>query len=139
MNDPHDDIQAYLTAQGYLNVFVDGFVVFPYETDANYNQINVQSEPSSTEIEVGYRKITFGIYVKNRSKEIARFFSKKIRKLLLNNGGKLVADTNSVVFKKIWVATEPYFWSLTQNNENIYLTRYQAMIRDTEIDTVYNN
>lgn len=139
MNDPINDLQAYLTAQGYTNVFIDGFVVFPTESDNNNNQINIQSEPSSTDIEVGFRQISWGIYVKNKDKEIAKNTAKSIRTLLLNNGGKLVAGMNSVVFKKIWVATEPYFWGVSNNNENIYLTRYQAIIRDTDINMVYNN
>ena len=139
MTDPLDNIQTYLTTQGYQNVFIDGFVVFPGEDENNYNQVNIQSEPSSTDIEVGFREVDWGIYVKNRDKETAKNTAKAIRTLLLNKCGKLVAGLNSVVFKKIWVSTEPYFWSLTQNNENIYLARYKAIISDTDIKTVYDD
>lgn len=139
MNDPFNDIQAYLSSEGFLNVFIDGFVGFPGENLNNYNQINIQSEPSTTGIEVGFRELKWGIYVKNKDKELAKTISKSVRVALLNKGGKLVAGVNSTVFKKIWVATEPYFWSLTQNNENIYLARYQAVISDTDIVTVYDS
>lgn len=139
MNDPFEDIQAYLAAQSYENVFIDGFVVYPIEDIKNNNQINIQGEPSSTDIEVGYRELIWGIYVKNKDKETAKNIAKSIRKLLLNKGGKLVVGANSVVFKKIWIVTEPYFWGKTSNNQEIYLTRYKAVISDTDINTVYND
>jgi len=139
MNDPLDDLHSYLTNQGYQNVFVDGFVALaPTESDTNKNQINIQSEPSTTNVEMGVRKINWGIYVKNKDKEVARNTSKSIRNLLLNLGGKLVPGSNTVFWHKIYIVTEPYFWGVSEQNENIYLTRYQAIINDKDINTIYN-
>lgn len=139
MTDPLIDLQQYLVSQSYQNVFIDGFkALVPNEETQNYNQINIQSEPSDTGVEVGYRAINWGIYVKNKDQQTARQISMNLRKLLLNNGGKLVAGADTVFWHKIYIVTEPYYWGMTETNEHIYLARYEAFINDTDINTIYN-
>jgi hypothetical protein len=134
MQDPLQNVKTYLLTQGLENIFIDGFVVVAdRNSDVNYNQINIQSEPSSTPSEYGHRYIEFGIYVKNKSQQTARDQAKQIRDLLGNKGGKLGTGIGAVAFKKITCITEPYNWSADTNNINIYLVRFSAIISDTDV------
>lgn len=131
-----EDIQSFLTTNSFSNVFIDGFVVFPGESLNNYNQINIQSEPV-TSSKLGQANIIFGIYVKNKDKETAKNTSKSIRQLLLKSGGKIV-NTSTIIFKRFFVDAEPYFWGVSENGENIYLTRYSAITNNLDINTIFN-
>jgi hypothetical protein len=134
MQDPFKNIKTYLQANGFTNIFLDGFVIVPDKnSDSNYSQINIQSEPSSVPAEYGHRYLDFGIYIKNKDQQVSRDQCKAIRYLLGNKGGRLAPGTDAVPFKKIICTTEPYAWSVDNNNENIYLARFQAIISDTDV------
>ena len=139
MNNPLSDIRELLLNNNLKNIFLDGFVVSNDET-INDNQINIQSEPSNTQSFVNARSINFGIYNKNSDKEKAIEISRMIRNILLNFYGTISPATLSdtkVRFHIIKVVTEPYFWGVTSNNSNIYLSRYEAIINDTDINNIY--
>jgi hypothetical protein len=139
MNNPLSDIRQLLLNNNLKNIFLDGFVV---SSDAliNDNQITIQSEPSSTQSFVNTRKVSFAVYNKNSDKEKAIETSRIIRNILLNFFGTVTTanytDTK-VRFHIIKVVTEPYFWGVASNNSNIYLSRYEAIINDTDIANVY--
>lgn len=140
MNNPLRDIRQILINAGITQtIVIDDFVVSSNPTITN-NQVNIESEPSPrVGINQHARTIIFSIYNRNMSKDIAFETSKIIFKKLNNYFGNL-GTADSVRFHRIACITPPYIYNTsgrTANHTIMYLSRYEAVINDTEITSIY--
>jgi hypothetical protein len=135
MNYPLIDIRQILINAGITStIVIDGFEVGA-EAETK-NQVNIQSEPSSTRAMQHWRQIQFSIYNKHQDKETCIAISRQIRGVLINYFGSL-AGTDTVRFKIIKCVSEPYFWGESDDGANIYMSKYEAVINDTDISSIY--
>jgi len=141
MNDYRSDIQQFLKANGFSNVFFDGFVATDNQSDAiNSNQINIESESEiSNDDNFPITTAVIGIYVKNASLTTAISQSKQIKALLNGWYGRLISTGTPVRFKRISCITEPHNWSRNTNNQNLYLTRFKLIFEDPDKKNIHTN
>ena len=131
MNDPIKDIQDFLIAQGFQNVFYDGFAVFEDDDQKNYNQISIESEPATSEHNLPLTELIIAIYNKHPNNLTVKQISRQIADLLDGQYGPLILeDENAVTFSRIICITEPYNYSKSVNNQNIYLCRFRVIYKN---------
>ena len=92
-----DDIQAYLTAQGFTDVTIN------FYQKNKPNQICLLSTGGSLPADNHYSKVTWQILVTSTktNRNLAQTKSRQILELLHNKYGKLVTGNNAVQFLKI--------------------------------------
>lgn len=131
MNNPLLDIRQVLIDDGITTpIVIDGF-----EVDDKI-LINIQSEPNIIEINQHYRQLSFSIYVKNPDKNAGITEAKNIVNILANKFGRL-AGFNTVFFHKIKCISSPYFWGQSSDGSNIYMSKFESVINDTELSSIY--
>ena len=132
MNHPLIDIRQILINNNItIPIVIDGFVI-----DDTRSQINIQSEPSSIRSMQHHRTISFSIYSKGIDREQTILTTTKIQNILNNFFGGLDTAT-SVRFLMIKCVTASYFWGQAKNGDNIYMSKYEAVINDTDIKSIY--
>ena len=132
MNNPLIDIRQILINNNItIPIVIDGFVI-----DDTRSQINIQSEPSSIRSMQHHRTISFSIYSKGIDREQTILTTTKIQNILNNFFGGLDTAT-SVRFLMIKCVTASYFWGQAKNGDNIYMSKYEAVINDTDIKSIY--
>lgn len=136
MNYYLSDIRQILINNQIKNIFLEGFTV-SNDVKINRNQVTIISEPTNTANQVYQRKAIFAIYVKNSDKETVISTAKKIRNTLLNYTGKVANNDTNVFFHRISILTEPYLYSTTESKDVIFLIRFEALLNDTETNTIY--
>jgi hypothetical protein len=137
MNRPEADIREFLINNNITNVFLDGFIAIALnESNQQYNQVNIKAELSSaTPVEYPIRRLRASIYTKDVDTQNSYNINQKIRNLLHNKGGKLatqIPGSEPVLFQKIYCINEPCFWGKTDNNETIYLSRFEYIVTDSD-------